>query len=1202
MNSLLFGTTHILKNLLFHWFKIKKMKNQFKNLEMKWSHFMKLCLLLAFLLNGNFTNAQVQDPDYSNDPTINFQCSHVARAKPKRLNGPTKNHQPKRSKGLVGVICLTNAELAKKKPDDLVVYLKTTTDYDCLSGVFFNSYDPKLYTTSNIEAVIVSIEKSLSSYDGTFSNGYYGLFSFLHAAIYYDFSYQFMSPALVESIGKATDAVCQNPRLFDLNEQAAIILVEFLTVLDKRTIRHRPETLKLLKKVFNLMTVDRDNTWNKTADSNFGWFNGYWKAFVVIERLFREDMALITNFTDLNEITTQLGNIANDTVLKNREASSIGLKKRIINSWVKDAIIELKEATYVPQLADKAFGYLAQVCTTYPRLNMNWFSAIIAISEANKCAQFNLCKDTSITALKLELTNTLFPNTYSYDDGKIVFKGKLTKTVADQLYYATRQVQSQFFRMAQTDKPVTNDKSTNLTAIIFESKVKYDEYATFLYGISTNNGGMYIEERVHFYTWDRPVTYSLSLEDLFRHEFSHYLQDRYLIPGLWGETFYDNSRLVWYEEGNADFMVGSTDFEGIKLKKSTVDGVLRDVTNWPTLKMVLSSSYSDPNPIHYVYGNLLWYMWYKTDFGKIKQFHDLTIKNDIANFDILVNSLKNSVAAQNQWVTFLTSIKNGQIQPWQPSTKWMDDQYLTVGKTTDIDNEFKAITGKIVKSTVDANGTIKRFKITGTISGVGKATDNASAALSVNTALDRLMTQLKTNPYIRNFHFSTAYYSSVGFKGGLASATYTLIGSLRNAAVGDTPVADFSAKSTASLVGTPVSYESLVKGYVKGYSWTVAGNTQNAIVSISDTAINPNFVFTKIGEQKVSLALRDKNGVLTAPKTGIVNVYEPSNLSYCLAANTQQKDYQGGIARVAIKNINNTSIRDSTGYDNHTRKVITEIAAGVAQPISFDLQYTNAPEMSLAVWIDYNQNGLFTDANEQCFVMQIPQSVSPTTLNNMITIPKTAKNGVTRMRVRLSYRNSTIRPCGEDVVLGEVEDYTIVVTDGDATPVPVVPPETPISACAAAHGYNYAWISQVKLNTLAITRTPTDERINGYTDLAATLRTNLTAGTPYPINVDLSYTNAPYIRIGVWVDLNQNGSFLDQGEQLLMEKVGQLKQLSGATITIPANTPNGTKRMRIRAIYDDLDKLLLPCGSNPYMGGIIDISVVTSSDNIFTKN
>jgi PKD repeat protein len=1180
------------------------MKNQFKNLEVKWSHFIKLCLLLAFLLNGNFTNAQVQDPDYTNDPTTNFQCSHLARAKPKRLNGPTKSHQPKR-KGLLGVICLTNAEIAKKKPEELVIFLKTTTDYDCLSGVFFNGYDPKLYTNSNLEATIVAIEKSLSTYDGTYSNGFYGLFSFLHSAIYYDFTYQFMSPALLESIGKATDAVCQNLHLFDLNEQAAIILVEFLTVLDKKTVRHRPETLKLLKKVFNLMTVDRDKTWNNTADSNFAWFNGYWKAFVVIERLFREDMALITNYTDLNEITTLLGNIANDSILKNGEATSVGLKKRIFNSWVKDAIIELNEATYVPQLADKAFGYLAQVCTTYPRLHMNWINAMMAIGGANKCAQFNFCKDTSLTAIKQELTNILFPNIYSYDDGKIVFKGKLTKTAADQLYYATRQVQSQFFRMAQTDKPVTNDKGTNLTAIIFESKAKYDEYAGFLYGISTNNGGMYIEERVHFYTWDRPVTYSLSLEDLFRHEFTHYLQDRYLIPGLWGETFYDNSRLVWYEEGNADFMVGSTDFEGIKLKKSTVDGVLRDVTNWPTLKMVLSSSYSDPNPIHYVYGNLLWYMWYKTDFAKIKQFHDLTIKNDIVNFDILVNSLKNSVAAQNQWVTFLASVKNGQIQPWQPTTNWMDDQYLTVGKTTDIDNEFRALTGRTAKSTVDANGNIIRFRITGTITGTGRTTDNAKAALAVNDALDKLMIKLKTNPYIRNFHYSTAYYKNVSFTGGVPSASYFIIGSLRNAAVGDTPVADFSAKSTASLVGMPVNYESLVKGYVKGYSWTVAGNTVNSIISLTDTAINPILVFNKLGEQKVSLALKDKNGVLTAPKTGIVKVYEPSNLSYCFAANTQQKEYQGGISRVSIKNINNVSIRDSTGYDNHTRKVVTEIAAGTAQLISFDLQYTNASEMKLAVWIDYNQNGLFTDANEQCLVMQIPQSVTPSTINNFITIPKTAKNGVTRMRVRLSYRSGAINPCGEDVVLGEVEDYTIVVTDGDATPeipVPVVPPEIPISACVATHGYNYAWISRIKLNTLDISRTSTDERINGYTDLAATKRTSLTAGTAYPISVDLSYTNAPYMRIGVWVDLNQNGSFLDQGEQLLLENVDQLKQLSGVTITIPANTPNGTKRMRIRAIYDDFSKLMLPCGSYPYMGGIIDFSVVTSNDNILTRN
>ena len=45
-----------------------------------------------------------------------------------------------------------------------------------------------------------------------------------------------------------------------------------------------------------------------------------------------------------------------------------------------------------------------------------------------------------------------------------------------------------------------------------------------------------------------------SLEELFRHEFTHYLQGRYEVPGLFGRgDMYQNERLTWFQEGNAEF-------------------------------------------------------------------------------------------------------------------------------------------------------------------------------------------------------------------------------------------------------------------------------------------------------------------------------------------------------------------------------------------------------------------------------------------------------------------------------------------------------------------------------------------------------------------------------------------------------------------------------------------------------------------------
>jgi hypothetical protein len=75
------------------------------------------------------------------------------------------------------------------------------------------------------------------------------------------------------------------------------------------------------------------------------------------------------------------------------------------------------------------------------------------------------------------------------------------------------------------------------------------------------------------------------------------------------------------------------------------------------------------------------------------------------------------------------------------------------------------------------------------------------------------------------------------------------------------------------------------------------------------------------------------------------------------------------------------------------------------------------------VWIDYNQNGVFTDAGEQ---------VVSTTFNGAgnktgtFTIPTTALLGTTRMRVSAKY-GAYSTPC-ETFTYGEVEDYTINIS------------------------------------------------------------------------------------------------------------------------------------------------------------------------------
>ena len=122
---------------------------------------------------------------------------------------------------------------------------------------------------------------------------------------------------------------------------------------------------------------------------------------------------------------------------------------------------------------------------------------------------------------------------------------------------------------------------------------------------------------------------------------------------------------------------------------------------------------------------------------------------------------------------------------------------------------------------------------------------------------------------------------------------------------------------------------------------------------------------------------------------------------------------------IQLGTINRTSGKDG-GYYNGTA-TSTNAVRGTAQTITFSSGFTSTVyRMYWRVWIDYNKNGVFTDAGEQ--VVSTNVSTAGNT-SATFTIPATATLGTTRMRVSSKY-GAYSTPC-ETFTYGEVEDYTI---------------------------------------------------------------------------------------------------------------------------------------------------------------------------------
>lgn len=133
---------------------------------------------------------------------------------------------------------------------------------------------------------------------------------------------------------------------------------------------------------------------------------------------------------------------------------------------------------------------------------------------------------------------------------------------------------------------------------------------------------------------------------------------------------------------------------------------------------------------------------------------------------------------------------------------------------------------------------------------------------------------------------------------------------------------------------------------------------------------------------------------------------------------------------VQLGTINRPSGKDG-GYYNGTA-TSTNVVRGTAQTITFSSGFTSTVyRMYWRVWIDYNKNGVFTDAGEQ--VVSTNVSTAGNT-SASFTIPTTALLGTTRMRVSSKY-GAYSTPC-ETFTYGEVEDYSINILA--TTPVTIL--------------------------------------------------------------------------------------------------------------------------------------------------------------------
>lgn len=249
------------------------------------------------------------------------------------------------------------------------------------------------------------------------------------------------------------------------------------------------------------------------------------------------------------------------------------------------------------------------------------------------------------------------------------------------------------------------------------------------------------------------------------------------------------------------------------------------------------------------------------------------------------------------------------------------------------------------------------------------------------------------------------------------------------------PNVNYSLSLNGATVASGLTYQWQSSLTGSGYS-NIAGATS----AFYSTSTNTNIYYRCV--------LTCTNAALSDTSVPVMITVNSFQNCYCTSNATSTADEE--ILGVSIGTLNNTSTCTTTGgagsipsqYSNYTALPAPSLARTVGYPMTVNIGTcgTGSYNNMTKVYIDWNQNGLFTDAGEQVYVSPAATSGAHSE-SFVVNVPVGATLGTTRMRIVTVETTvaGNINPCGT-YTWGETEDYFVQVF-----PVPTCPQPTALT-------------------------------------------------------------------------------------------------------------------------------------------------------------
>ncbi len=427
-----------------------------------------------------------------------------------------------------------------------------------------------------------------------------------------------------------------------------------------------------------------------------------------------------------------------------------------------------------PPVYDGGQQALSGAYAVHVQYGAPWLWAVIALENFYD-AELAGGVPLDMPQIRADVTAIALPATFTLDQGRTRFRTAESSSTILDLYDALQEVESQFFRKTTFVRPVPGDLNETIELVIYASPSHYQLYQPFLYGLPTNNGGIYIEGDGRLYTYQRTPQQSIfTLEELLRHEFTHYLDSRYVIVPSFGDpgSVYDGSRLVWYNEGLAEYMVGSTRVNGVLVRTNLLQQIENDPT-WMSVADILGADYADGFDF-YPYSGLLFSFLAADRPDLLEQLFGVIRGDDIAAIDAFYASLSTDPVLQQEFDDFLTQ-SIAEMNAGQGL--FAEDVPTTLTPQGLPGNNSAAIRGALSSAVATDGGSYRvwpdRFRYTGAL-GLPLTGPESTASALLDAEMNMRLNQLA--PLLDNFLSAVAWFGDVVIDDGVAWATFAIEG------------------------------------------------------------------------------------------------------------------------------------------------------------------------------------------------------------------------------------------------------------------------------------------------------------------------------------------------------------------------------------------------------------------------------------------